>query len=416
MSWSAPVIKRETENQKESPLRSSDRQVRVLFIHTSGIEKTGSAPTHAKELCRGFQKAGARVTLFAPLHSPTRPKDLPCPVILIPMLFRHPLMAVLARLAVLAYLPWVLIKVRPHLIYERATFVGFIIHFVAHLVGIRLATELNGVVGEEWRDHGLPGWACWIADAICIAKFKHSVRVISVSEDIVNHYLAKCNAPREKFRAFHNGANVDHIRPMDKAACRRELGLPSDEFIYGYVGGFARWHCTRDIIRAVDKLVKAGRWHGKVLLVGITPRARSTVRLVEQFGLEEHFIQVGWVFRDRLPLYFGACDIGIGTFSRAKCKYGLSAIKVWEYLAARLPVVVAEADPYPDVVGKNGLGYIFPPEDVDALAEALAEAYDKRSGIPAMGTRARRYMVENGSWEVVSSRIWAELATGLKGN
>ena len=385
------------------------KATRVLMIYTSGIERTNAPATHFKELARGFSRLGLEVTIFAPLHAIRRPGDLPCRAILVPMMFRHPVLASLARLVMLLYFPFVLLLVRPHLIYERATFIGFILHPVAHLLGIKLGTELNGVVGQELTEGGLPAFVGELADRITVAKFKHSIRIVSVSQDIVDAYAGKHNLPPERFVVFHNGADTDKIQPKDKRKCRRALGLPEDEFIYGYIGGFAVWHRAHDIVRAVHKLKRQGRWRGKVMLVGLIPRARTTVRLIEQLDLGDEFLQFGWIGKDELPLYFGASDVGLGTFSKQKCAGGFSAVKVFEYLAAGLPVILSDTRQHREVIEANGLGYLFPAEDVDALAEAMVKVREAGPELAEMSARARRYMLKNGSWSVIAERIWRAL-------
>ncbi|OUC06932.1 hypothetical protein RY27_17955, partial [Litorilinea aerophila] len=90
--------------------------------------------------------------------------------------------------------------------------------------------------------------------------------------------------------------------------------------------------------------------------------------------------------------------------------------KIYTIMAAARPVVAA-ADPDTElawVVEQAGCGWVVPPEDVHALAQAIERAYQERGQAAAMGQSGREYVVEHHARPSVVRR-YHELITALTG-
>ena len=69
-----------------------------------------------------------------------------------------------------------------------------------------------------------------------------------------------------------------------------------------------------------------------------------------------------------------------------------------ESWAAGTPVLQSDAvDPNLVVDGENG--YLFPSEDVDALARKMLEAYQKRPQLPALGKNGKQLVLKHFTYE-----------------
>lgn len=75
-----------------------------------------------------------------------------------------------------------------------------------------------------------------------------------------------------------------------------------------------------------------------------------------------------------------------------------SPLKVYEYLAAGLPVVASAIGTLPDVLEQGTLGELVPPGDAAALAERLDALAQDPARREAMGRRAREAAVAQHTW------------------
>jgi glycosyltransferase involved in cell wall biosynthesis len=75
-----------------------------------------------------------------------------------------------------------------------------------------------------------------------------------------------------------------------------------------------------------------------------------------------------------------------------------SPLKVYEYMAAGLPVVTAALHPLNQVIRDGQEGTLFAEGDVPGLANAIKRLLDDPIAAQAMGRRARDRVVEYYSW------------------
>jgi glycosyltransferase involved in cell wall biosynthesis len=96
-------------------------------------------------------------------------------------------------------------------------------------------------------------------------------------------------------------------------------------------------------------------------------------------------------------------DIGVAPYT-AQDGFYFSPLKVAEYLAAGLPVVVSDQGDLREIVGDAGV--LVPPDDVAALAAALARLVRDPSLRRTLSTAARLRAVAL-DWLQVAGRVEA---------
>ena len=116
--------------------------------------------------------------------------------------------------------------------------------------------------------------------------------------------------------------------PETKQEARNELGLPQDKIIIGYVG----------------RTEVAGRDKG----VGMLKEAFASMKLRAQAEL----LLVTSVPYRQVPLYLRAIDIAVIPFSNQQHAKTTSPIKLFEYMAARKTIVVADG-PDPQILANK---------------------------------------------------------------
>jgi glycosyltransferase involved in cell wall biosynthesis len=159
------------------------------------------------------------------------------------------------------------------------------------------------------------------------------------------------------------------------------IGLEDKVIIWG--GGIYDWFDPCTLIRAIDRLknqipdvrlVFMGTRHPNPR-VGAMKRTAEAVSLSDELGLTDRFVffNDGWVpFNERQNHLLDA-DIGVSThFVHAETAFSFRT-RLLDYLWAGLPIVTTEGDSLAEIVERRGLGLTVPPENVDALAGALAQ-------------------------------------------
>jgi len=168
-----------------------------------------------------------------------------------------------------------------------------------------------------------------------------------------------------------------------------------------FLGSFRAWHGVLDFVRAAGLLLAQGR-DCHFLLIGDGPERAAAERLAAAWP--GRFTFAGAVAYDEVPRLLAGATIGVAPFTTAahpalrSAGFFWSPLKVYEYMAAGLPVVTAAIHPLDQVIRDGQEGVLFAEGDLDGLAAAIARLLDDPPAAGAMGRRARARVVERYSW------------------
>ena len=133
------------------------------------------------------------------------------------------------------------------------------------------------------------------------------------------------------------------------------------------------------------------------------------------------FTFTGAVAYDAVPQLLAGVTIGVAPFNTAahpalrSAGFFWSPLKVYEYMAAGLPVVTAALYPLNQMIRDGQEGALFAEGDLPGLAAAIARLLDDPAAAQAMGQRARDRVVAHYSWArhcEVLERIMREIVKG----
>lgn len=182
-------------------------------------------------------------------------------------------------------------------------------------------------------------------------------------------------------------------------------GIGRDDKVILWGGGVYNWFDPLTLLRAVDR-VRAKRSDVRLFFLGLSHpnpdvptmrMAAQTKELAGELGLTgtHVFFNEEWVAYDDRANYLLDSDIGVSThLDHVETAFSFRT-RILDYFWAGLPVVATQGDALADVIDAETLGVTVPPEDVDALADALLRLLDDeafalqcRTNIAAV---ARRY-------------------------
>jgi glycosyltransferase involved in cell wall biosynthesis len=165
-------------------------------------------------------------------------------------------------------------------------------------------------------------------------------------------------------------------RQLDRAEARRQLGIAPEAFVLGTVG---RLHPAKDQATLIEALVLAAdcRPDLTLVIVGDGPLEGALKERIARHRLGARVLLTGFI--PQASRLMRAFDVYVS--SSRKEPFGLVLL---EAMAAALPIIATGVDGVPGVMGDCGL--LIPPEDPEAMAEAIM-AYCNRSatGLAELG-------------------------------
>jgi glycosyltransferase involved in cell wall biosynthesis len=192
-----------------------------------------------------------------------------------------------------------------------------------------------------------------------------------------------------------------------QAAARHALGLPPAAFIVGYVGQLRTLGMAKGVEQLVDALGRLRDAPCALAVVGGPAADVDALRARWQaLGLpSELLFAPGQVAPDQVPLWLAAFDVGTIPFpDRPHFAECASPMKLFEYLAAGLPIVATRLLALAEVLVDGETALLTPPGDVAALAAALRRLRDEVGLRTALGLGARRAAATY-TWAARAKRI-----------
>ena len=150
----------------------------------------------------------------------------------------------------------------------------------------------------------------------------------------------------------------------------------------------------------------------RLTIVGDGPQREALDALVRQLGLDGAVTLTGLAPRQELLASLVSADIYVSPTSIDA--YGTATVEAAAYA---LPIVTTQVGFPAELVADGATGYVIPPEDEDALAEALAKLCElDPDARRAMGRRMRDRFDEMGlTWAACTERLAAIYRACLEG-
>jgi glycosyltransferase involved in cell wall biosynthesis len=188
-------------------------------------------------------------------------------------------------------------------------------------------------------------------------------KIITISEFTKKEVIRLGDVDASKIEVIYLG--VDHSRyyPMNRALCKRKLGLGIDEKHILVVSSNSP-HKRMDIAKAVFERIKREYPNVKLLKVGYG-------EILEGEGI----INLGWVKEEDMPYLYNAADIFLHT-----AEYEGFGLPVLEAMACGTPVVVSSCASLPEVVGDGGyLIDLLNPEYLKSFSNTILQIFKEGS-------------------------------------
>lgn len=201
---------------------------------------------------------------------------------------------------------------------------------------------------------------------------------------------------------YPSGADLRGIRPLDRARCRRALGLDPDGLYAAYVSS---WHPDEALLMDALSIVRRKTPGLKVIAAGAafaTPPIRQ--RALGVAGLLMH---QGRVPYRKLEVLLGACDFCLMPLADTEFNRSRWPNKICDYLASGRGIVACGVGDVASL-SESGAAWITQP-NAASFAEGIAKAASSHTQRNAFGKAARHWAESRMDWEKLAGGLWERL-------
>lgn len=391
----------------------------ILYLSQYFPPEVGATQTRAYEMARGLVQAGHRVTVVTEV--PNHPSGI------VPAAYRgrwywrdvldgidvlrvwvkaSPVKTFRTRMAFyLSYMAnaTLVAALRARgpfdLVYATSPplFVGAAGLALSRLKGIPLVFEVRDLWPEsavalgELRHPRAIAWAGRLEE-LC---YNRAVRVVVVTEGIRRRLLER-GIPAGKLALIPNGANTDLFRrqPALGAQFRAAHGLALDAFVAVYAGVHGIAQGLETVLQAAQRL--RHRPDIRFVLVGEGPVKADLLRQRDALGLD-NVLMLPEQPREAMPAALSAADAAIVPLRKLELFQGALPSKMFDAWACELPLLLSIDGEARQVLEAAEGGLYVPPEDPDALAQAVLALAARPDRGRSLGVNGRRYTEQHHS-------------------
>lgn len=206
--------------------------------------------------------------------------------------------------------------------------------------------------------------------------------------------------------AIPNGVNPNTFHPIARPEARRQLGLTKTGPLIGFVGNFAPWHGLEVLLRALP-IVRQKHPVARLIFVGGGPHRDVIDAEVDRLGIRDCVDMVGVVPHELIPIYINSFSCCVSpAIPLGELDPGRNSLKVFEYLACGVPVVISDLPGVAKLIEDRQLGVVVPPGNEHQLADAISAVllYDKPT-LERIRKDARSAVVQEYSWDANVARV-----------
>jgi glycosyltransferase involved in cell wall biosynthesis len=223
--------------------------------------------------------------------------------------------------------------------------------------------------------------------------YRKAAAIVSVTQSFKSNLAARGIDPR-KIAVVTNGADLSRFRPLAKDPdLLASLGY-QDKFVSAYIGTHGMAHGLETILEAARILQVAGRDDIRIFLLGDgahKSKLRDRASAMRLGNLAFH----DTVPKAEVTRYMSLLDASIIHLRRSELFKTVIPSKLFESMASGIPVLHGVEGESAEIVEREGVGILFPPEDPAALArdlQGLADNKKLRAELAVAGPlAARRY-------------------------
>jgi len=209
-------------------------------------------------------------------------------------------------------------------------------------------------------------------------------KYIAVSEDIRHFYVEKLLLAGAKIQVIYNGVDENKLVELSREEVPVNDILPSPRIVM--IGRLDGQKNIQVLLKAVSELLLTETPVG-LLLIGEGPKRDSLEKLTRALKIDSHARFLGYLGN---PMPFLATSEALVLSSSEE---GLP-IAILEAMALKKPVVATAVGAVPEIVKNQQTGYLVPPEDPGALANAIANVIKKPDLSKKMGEEGHKLFQE----------------------
>ncbi len=334
--------------------------MKLIYITAKKFPSGKCDPFYVRKMAEAFTELLGRDFLFLVRGDiPDQLKDTNAASIKLPRRFR--------TFFYFLYLPVLIILRKWNS--KETTFISYDPYLLSILIFLRKIFRFKYSISSDW--HQL--FDDWRDKYVA----QNSDYITCTCKRLKGFLSSVCGVDPDKVLVAYGGVDPNPFIEKSKINMkdlRKDLKLPEDSFLVGYVGGFRSVGMEKGLDTMIKSLQYLDEKIKMVFVVGSKQHMDEYIKLAKETGVEDRCIFVEKQPFERVVKYELVMNVlAISYPDKHHFRdYGFP-MKVWEYMSSGRPVVYSDLEIIGEVLGERATS--FKPDDARSLAEAVLSVY-----------------------------------------
>lgn len=402
----------------------------ILFVTHYYAPTSGAAATRLTRLAQALQRRGHRITVLTTM--PHYPKGEIEPE------FRGRRVVVKEAAGVRVVYTWLWATPSPRISRKLLSQLSFMLMATGRGAGIarpdvvfieaqpmptalagRLIARLKRApyvlnVSDLWPDHLLSVGALSedspvyrMARAVVDRGYRGAAAITAMSPawaQAIAGYIDEPLGEHHKITTILRGVDTQQFRPLDDAAVsafRQQHGLADKKWV-SFIGTLATQY-------DFEMVMRVARHFDNREDVGFLVIGTGSQQAVIADHAPSHLRWIAWLPHEQIPAAWNASHCTLWAMRDEALYRGTIPAKLYEALACGTPIAAAQAGEAAAMIAQSGGGIAVPPDDAQALINALTRLLDDAQFHAQCQHRARAYALKHLDFDVTAQQYEAVL-------
>lgn len=221
---------------------------------------------------------------------------------------------------------------------------------------------------------------------------RRTSKIITVSETMKDYFksLGRNSTVISNFQIF---LSEDHLNNIT----RESLGLSTDDYIVGYIGGFTPGRAIIPLIESLKHYPPV-----KILIAGDGPQKDNIISHINNHNNAQY---LGWIPLNMVPSYFNLFDVYYyGLYSECPHTRYQSPNSLYTAMMVGKPIITTDIGEISDVVTMENCGIVIKKPTADQISKAIQEL-SAPSLRAILGENGRNAALEKYNWSVAEAEL-----------
>lgn len=203
---------------------------------------------------------------------------------------------------------------------------------------------------------------------------------------------------KKPFAIWGSGVDTKTFDPSCVISVSRHKFNLEDKFVLFNHGSLTFNKGFQELILSM-KMLKPDYPDVRLVFLGDGPAKNELKKLANELHLEDTVIFLETVSNDDIPGYIAMADVGLIPLPDERCWQVSSPLKLFEYMAMQIPLVVSDIEAHRAVLGDTPYAIYVKNITPEGLCNALKLSIERISELRRNTINARRAVIKEHTWE-----------------